>query len=165
MTGNKSHRSIGNLACNGDPGISKTADSSSNTGHYPKIDCFLQQAVAFLRISAENKGIAALEIGRSVTFSPMVEYVYGDSPGGVAGQNRAVLTLAGQMDWNGFNLAVAWTCRDTDNGTNEDDFQFQFSVGYAFDYGLSVDIGWKIAEGAGIDTQALGVLAAYKIEF
>ena len=66
----------------------------------------------------------ALEIGRSVTFSPMVEYVYQDSPGGVAGQNRAFLTLAGQMDWNGFNLAVAWTGRDTDNGTNEDDFRW-----------------------------------------
>ena len=36
---------------------------------------------------------------------------------------------------------------------------------YALDFGLSVDIGWKIAEEAGIDTETLGVLAAYKSEF
>ena len=69
------------------------------------------------------------------------------------------------MGWNGFNLAVAWTGRDTDNGKNGDDFQLQVSVGYAFDFGLSIDIGWKIAEEAGIDTETLGVRAAYKIEF
>ena len=73
--------------------------------------------------------------------------------------------MAGQAEWNGFNLAVAWTGRDTNNGTDDDDFQVQLSAGYKFDFGISVDIGWKIAEEAGINTETLGAIAAYTVEF
>jgi hypothetical protein len=104
------------------------------------------------------------DLGQGVAISPLVEYVHQENAGG-ASDERDFLTLAGQVEWNGFNLAVAWTGRDTDNGTDDDDFQVQLSVGYAFDFGISVDIGWKIAEEAGINTETVGALAAYTIEF
>lgn len=104
------------------------------------------------------------DLGGGVAFSPLVEYVHQDNAGG-ARDERDFLTLAGQAEWKGFNLAIAWTGRDTNNTTGEDDFQAQLSVGYVFDFGLTVDIGWKIAEEAGINTETLGAIAAYKIEF
>lgn len=105
-----------------------------------------------------------VDLGQGVSFSPLVEYVHQDNAGGTV-DDRDFLTLAGQVDWMGFNLALAWTGRDTDNGTNDDDFQVQLSAGYAFDSGISVDIGWKIAEEAGIKTETVGALAAYTVEF
>ena len=105
-----------------------------------------------------------INLGQGVAFSPLVEYVHQENAGG-ASDERDFLTLAGQAEWHGFNLAVAWTGRDTNNGTGDDDFQFQLSAGYAFDFGISVDIGWKIAEEAGINTETVGAIAAYTIEF
>lgn len=105
-----------------------------------------------------------IEVSPGVNLFPLVEYIYQDSAGG-AGDRRDFLTLAGQAEWKGFNVTVAWTGRDTSDGTGDDDFQLQFSAGYAFDSGVSIDIGWKIADEAGIKTETLGALAAYNIEF
>ena len=38
-------------------------------------------------------------------------------------------------------------------------------MGYEFDFGLSLDIGWKIANEANIETRTLGALAAYTFKF
>ena len=105
-----------------------------------------------------------IDLGQGVALSPLVEYVHQDNAGG-AGDERDFLTLAGRAEWNGFNFAVAWTGRNTNNATNDDDFQVQLSAEYVFDFGISVDIGWKTAEEAGINTETLGAIAAYTIEF
>jgi len=105
-----------------------------------------------------------MDLGQGIAFSPLLEYVHQENAGG-ASDERDFLTLAGKADWNGFNLAIAWTGRDNNNTTGDDDFQAQLSAGYAFEIGLSVDIGWKVAEEAGIKTSTLGALAAYKIGF
>lgn len=108
---------------------------------------------------------ARLDLGRGVTLSPLVEYVYQDNPSGAADETRDFLTLAAQAEWMNVNLALAWTRRNTRNAADDEDFQFQVSAGYAFDFGLSVDVGWKIAEEAGIETETVGALATYTIEF
>ena len=93
-----------------------------------------------------------------------MEYVHQDNAGG-ASDERDFLTLAGQAEWNGFKLAVAWTGRDTSNAAEDDDFQVRLSAGEKVEIGFSADIGWKIAEEAGINTETLGAIAAYSIEF
>ena len=103
--------------------------------------------------------------GRAVIISPMIEYVTQINAGGVAGEDRDFLTLAGQVEWNGFNLDVAWTRRNTDKAVDENDRQFQVSVGYMFDFGLTFDVGWKIAEEANVKTRTLGAIATYTIGF
>lgn len=103
-------------------------------------------------------------LGAGVTFSPLFEYVHQDNAGG-AGADRDFLTFAGQAEWRRVNLTLAWTRRDTDNGVNDDDFQFQVSAGYTFESGIGIEIGWKIAEEAGIDTETVGALATYTVEF
>ena len=57
-----------------------------------------------------------------------MEYVHQDNAGG-ASDERNFLTLAGQAEWNGFKLAVAWTGRDTSNAAEDDDFQVRLSAG------------------------------------
>jgi len=129
---------------------------------------YMRQARGVGDAEHEHAVAAALfsefDLGQGVVFLPFAEFVHQQNAGG-ASANREFLTLAGQVAWCGFNFAVAWTARKTNNATDDDDFQVQLSGGYSFNFGLSVDIGWKIAEEAGITTETLGVIAAYTIEF
>ncbi|MBT5458532.1 MAG: hypothetical protein HOK82_18160 [Rhodospirillaceae bacterium] len=129
---------------------------------------YMHQARGIGDAEDENAVAVALftqfDLGGGVTFSPLAEFVHQDNAGGVHA-DRDFLTLAGQAQWKGFNLALAWTGRDTEDGTSGDDFQFQVSAGYAFKSGISIDIGWKTAQEAGIDTETVGALATYTIEF
>lgn len=38
-------------------------------------------------------------------------------------------------------------------------------MGYDFDFGLTIDFGWHIANASGIETRRLGVLATYGVDF
>ena len=122
--------------------------------------------------TADEQSVAAavftsLDLGAGVTFDPLFEAVRQADQGGSAGTDRLYLTLSGQIGWKGWNVAASWTERETDNpgAATATDTHFQISAGYAFDFGLSIDIGWKTSEDAGTETRTLGALAAYKIEF
>lgn len=109
----------------------------------------------------------SLALGQNFTFDPLVEAVRQVNQGGVSGQDRFYLTVGGQLSRSGWNIAASVTERHTDNVTaaNDTDTHFQISGGYGFDFGLSIDIGWKISEDAGVETRTLGALATYTIEF
>ena len=120
----------------------------------------------------DEKGFSAalwheMKLGNELTLSPVVEYVHFEDAEGVEGQDRDFLTAAGRLGWRSWNLTLAYTGRDTDaSGTPEvDDYQFQVSAGYSFEFGLEVDIGWHIVEESDIETQRLGVLVAYTARF
>lgn len=163
-----------------DGGVSNTEDFSSyilaidggkvsGLGELAYQAAYMHQAAGQGAASDENSVALAIytifAAGGGVTISPMVEYVNQQDVGGVAGEDREFLTLAGQAEWNGFNLAVAWTRRETDKAGDDNDRQIQVSVGYAFDFGLTFDVGWKIAEEANVETRTLGAIATYTIEF
>ena len=75
--------------------------------------------------------------------------------------------MAGQLEWQNWNLAASVTERETNNVTtaNDTDTHMQISAGYTFDFGLSIDVGWKISEDAGTETRTLGAVAAYTVTF
>lgn len=108
-----------------------------------------------------------IELGRDLSFTPLVEFVSFANADGVDSQDRELLTTAGQLAWRNWNLAASYTGRWTDvpGATNTEDTHFQLSAGYAFDFGLSVDIGWTVDETDNIETRTLGVLFAYTLEF
>jgi len=110
---------------------------------------------------------ASFDLGNALSFDPLVEIVQQTNQGGVSGQDRFYLTAGGQLSWSGWNVAASVTERYTDNvsATNNTDTHFQVSAGYSFDFGLSIDIGWKVSEDAGTETRTLGALAAYTLEF
>ncbi len=112
-------------------------------------------------------GFSKFDLGGDVTFEPLFEAVHQTDQGGTAGTDRLYLTLSGQIGWKGWNVAASWTDRETDTAaaTATTDAHFQLSAGYAFDFGLSIDVGWKTSEDGGIETRTLGAVAAYAIEF
>ncbi len=99
--------------------------------------------------------------------SPFIEYVHFDDLGGTSGDEVDFLTTSLQLTWKKWNLAFSRTARDTDiaGGTDTDDHLVQISAGYAFEFGLGIDIGWKTTEEANIDSETLGVLLTYGLTF
>ena len=75
------------------------------------------------------------------------------------------MTVTGQFEWQRYNLAAAWTKRHTFKMADDRDYQFQLSAGYSFDFGLSVDLGWKIAEEGNVETQTVVCLRAISLNF
>lgn len=165
-----------------DGGVSNTESFKSfvaalNGGEIPAMGklgyhlSFMRQAKGAGDTANEHSIAAAVyssfDLGGGVSFDPLFEAVHQTDQGGVAGRDRLYLTLAGQIGWQGWNLAASWTERETDNPTaaTNTDSHFQLSAGYAFEFGLSIDVGWKVSEDGGTETRTLGVLAAYTIEF
>ena len=109
----------------------------------------------------------SLDLGGGVAFDPIVELVRQSDQDGVDNRDRTYLTLGGQLGWKGWNFATSVTERETDNPAASDnsDTHFQISAGYAFDFGLSIDVVWEISEDAGSETRTLGALAAYSVNF
>ena len=64
-------------------------------------------------------------------------------------------------------ITASYTARDTDvAGTGErDDHLLQLSGGYDFGNGLTLEVGWRNSETAGVDTDIIGGLARYNISF
>lgn len=166
----------------GDGGVSNTESFRSfvvalNGAEIPMLGnlgyhlSYMRQAAGAGNATDEDSFAAAVyssfNLGGDVTFDPLFEVVRQLDQGGTVGMDRLYLTFSGQLGWKGWNFAASWTERETDNpaGATNTDSHFQLSAGYAFDFGLSVDVGWKVSEDGGNETRTLGVLAAYTIEF
>ncbi len=108
-----------------------------------------------------------VKVGVGFELHPLIEYVRFDDADGTEGQDREFLTIAGKLTWRRWNMAVSYTGRDTDSadGTSVDDESLQISAGYAFESGLTVDLGWRHLEESRIETMGVGALVAYAVEF
>ncbi|MGB0632101.1 MAG: hypothetical protein ACPGRZ_15535 [Alphaproteobacteria bacterium] len=165
-----------------DGGLSNTESLQSfvvalNGGKIPGLGkfgyhlAFMRQRAGVDNASDEKSfaaaGFSSFGLGGDVTFEPLAEIVRQIDQGGNDGVDRTYLTLSGQFLWKGWNLALSATERYTDNTTtaNNTDSHFQISAGYQFDFGLSVDVGWKVTEDGATESRTLGILAAYAIEF
>lgn len=141
---------------------------------------FVRQAAADVPDLASGTGVSpehGFAVGGQQTFNvgaddaveivPLIEIAHFQNAEGVAGQDRTFLTMAVGAEWNNWNAALAFTNRSTDAAGAPDvnDNHYQVSVGYAFDFGLAVDVGYKISEVADVTSHTLGVVAAYVIEF
>lgn len=166
----------------GDGGVSNTGDFSSTAFSLSGSDVVGQKGLhyhaAFIDQAhgvdgtADERGVA-LALGHKIVIfagfdvSPLVEYVQFENADGARDRDRDFLTLAARFDWRRWNLSLSYTDRETRfaDGTVADDFLFQASVGYAFDFGLEIDAGWRIAEEGGVGTETLGLLIAYAFAF
>jgi len=142
---------------------------------------YLRQAEADVPDFAGGVGVEAergFAIGANYTFSvptrigdvafvPVVEFAHFSDADGVDGQSRDFLTTSLQAAWEGWNLALSRTRRNTNvpGGPDADDSMFQVSAGYAFDFGLTIDVGWRLSEEAGVEQRIFGALATYAIAF
>ena len=102
-----------------------------------------------------------------VEIGTIVEYVHFDNADGIDGQTRHYLTTGLVIGWQNWNLSLSRTARSTKlaDGSDTDDELIQVSAGYAFDFGLSVDVGYRLANESSVETDIFGVLLAYTYEF
>ncbi len=108
-----------------------------------------------------------ISINDALSVTPLLEYVDQRDTGGVAGDDTHYLTASLASAYKNWNLALAWTRRETDltGGAGAAVEQFQATAGYAFANGVSVDAGWMTHHEGGVDTDTLGGLLAYTLEF
>jgi len=91
------------------------------------------------------------------------EYVYQWGTGGER-QNCHYYTQSGAVYWKGWNLALSSTLRHLHDGGSRD-YLFQASVGYEFERGLAVDVGYRFAREDGVGNNGLGALVSYTLTF
>lgn len=105
-------------------------------------------------------------IGDNTSVGPVVEYVHQSDAGAIA-EDRDYLTLGLGVTHGPWNFAVSDTIRTIDpaGGGDSDDNQIQVSGGYAFENGLTFDVGYKHLEAGGSDANTLGALLTYTIPF
>ncbi len=166
----------------GDGGPSNNGDLSSfavalDGSEFPALPSFRYH----LAVMQQGNGLASeddelsLAIGAEYEFSinddisvtPLIEYVDQSDAGGVVGDDTTYLTATLATTYKKWNLALAWTRKETDSagGARSNAEQFQASAGYAFASGISVDVGWMTHREDGVDTDTFGGLFAYTLEF
>lgn len=165
-----------------DGGVSNTEDLSSFALSFNGEDvggirnlryhaAFIHQAKGVNNTAAETGYAIALmhkfDLAKDLSLSPLVEYVHFDDAEGARNQDRDFITLASTLNWKSWNLALVYVDRDTKpaDGSRTDDYLFQISAGYEFGFGLAVDLGWSVIENSNIETQSIGLLFKYKVEF
>jgi hypothetical protein len=111
-------------------------------------------------------GEYAFNIGDNLTLSPMAEYVYFDNYGGTSNDTAKYFTGGLALNYENWVASTTYQLRDTEiSGVTMDDYVFDFTVGYVFDMGLGVAAAWRGAEESNVDSEGLGLLLSYAIEF
>ena len=110
----------------------------------------------------------ALALGNGVALTPLVEYVRFWHAGGDVDENRHYITASILAERGPWNLAVSFTGRRTSHtglGQHWFDHQLQVSAGYAFENGLSIDLGYKTTRELSEQAHTLGLLFAWGHDF
>ena len=70
-------------------------------------------------------------------------------------------------EWRGWNLALAYTRRSQQaaGAATVNDYQAQASIGYAFDNGITADLGWRRLRESSAVTDRIGFLFTYEFGF
>ncbi len=114
--------------------------------------------------------VAAVEyeivLTEEVTFTPIAEVAYLDNAGGIDNADTTFVTAGTSIGYGNWSASAVYQNRRSDDGTDTvTDYVMDFGVGYAFDIGLEVSAGYRIAEEDDVDNQGLGLLVGYVIEF
>ncbi|WP_340150885.1 hypothetical protein [uncultured Sneathiella sp.] len=111
-------------------------------------------------------GEYAFLVGEDVTISPMAEFVYFDNYGGIDNDTAKYLTTGVAVNYANWVASTTYQRRDTKAaGVSTDDYVLDVTLGYLFDMGLGVAAAWRDAEEGGVDSEGLGFLVSYAIEF
>ena len=110
----------------------------------------------------------AIPLGDDLTLTPMVEYARFQHFEGEDTRAR-YLTGALLLEYGAWSAATSWTGRrlrqQGEDPSTADDRLFQVSLGYRFDFGLGLHLGWKTEKVAGVSSDTLGAMALYAVRF
>jgi hypothetical protein len=101
----------------------------------------------------------AFKLG-AVEVTPLVEIASLRDAGGAPGVDATYLTTSVAFVHGPWSFALSRTGRNIDESgmPDIDDSLFQASLGYAFENGISVAVGWRRTEEEGIDSDTVGIL-------
>ena len=108
-----------------------------------------------------------IAIDEDWSITPLVEYVTISNFGGTDEQDQDYLTAGAALGYGAWGLQASYTGRFIENadGTELDDFSFQLSASYTFEFGLEAAIGWKLADEGNVEANTLGAFLGYTLEF
>ncbi len=110
----------------------------------------------------------AAPLTEEIDLSLLAEYVYKDNAFAIEDYQADYLTLGSELEWRGWNTALSFTGIDHDPAAGierSNDTLFQVSAGYAFAFGLRVDLAWVRADLNDVVTDGVGALLAYTLSF
>lgn len=164
----------------GEPGNTESPESFAialDGEEVPGLDG-LRYHLGYAFLSADNAStehrfaIAAewgYELDNGVTLIPLLEYGYFANADSNANESRNYFTGSLGAEWGNWNAGLAYTGKvvtisGNGNGDSYDD-QVSLSVGYTWENGLGLDVGYKHNRTAGVATQTIGALLSYGFEF
>lgn len=95
--------------------------------------------------------------------SAIGEVAYFDEQDGGTGE-AIYATVGGLYGWRAWTASASYTFRELDDGFDPDHL-VQGSIGYGFDFGLGVEVGYKFAQEAEVESHTVGALVTYAVEF
>lgn len=165
-----------------DGGVSNTEDFSSFAFALDGGDILAVPGVAYhVGFSRQGQGegdaedemsfaaavYGTFEVSDELAIEPVAEFVRQTNAEGTK-NDRDYFTVGAALLHGPWNLSLAWTARETDVVDNANDIsnsRYQASIGYAFDSGLSFDVGYVFTEEEDVDSNTVGALLAYGFEF
>ena len=167
-----------------DGGVSNTEDFSSfalsaDGGDFPGLPLELNYHLGFIFQEGgegdpeDEIGFAAalhggIQVTEELAVEPMVEFVHFEDAEGEE-QTREIVTAGAALVYGPWNLSLSYSGVFSDpDGEDVEDLdldQYQVSAGYAFDFGLDVDLGYKFVEEEDVETHVFGVLLHYAFDF
>lgn len=119
--------------------------------------------VAGLKLDKTYNGVALTWIGEVAYF----DYAGDFFEDGDFVETLWYYTLGAQAKIDKYNVAIAYTGRNSEqvSGLERDDYQFQISAGMDLPEGWTVDVGYRFLEEQDEESHTIGVLFAKAIEF
>ncbi len=113
-------------------------------------------------------GSFAIDEDRDISLEPIIEFVQKWDAEGEA-QNQQIITAGSALLIGPWNVSLSYSARLTDPDAPEEanisDHQFQLTGGYAFEFGLAVDLGYRWRREERVDSHTIGLLLFYPLSF
>ncbi|NJM35576.1 MAG: hypothetical protein HC850_13735, partial [Rhodomicrobium sp.] len=136
---------------------------------------YVHQSGGVFDIDDQNGFVAGLQLDKTyngVALTWIGEVAYFDYAGDFFEDGDFVetlwyYTLGAQAKIDKYNIAIAYTGRNSEqlSGIEHEDYQFQISAGMDLPDGWTVDIGYRLLEEQDEESHTVGVLFAKTIEF
>ena len=108
----------------------------------------------------------AVEMENETTVTTLGELVRVMNADGDPEVDRNYMTASVLGEYKGWNAAFALTTRNTSGGEEDGSVtDYQISGGYAFEQGISLDVGWKRTREDAGNESTLGALISWGLEF
>lgn len=103
------------------------------------------------------------DLGDETSIMAIGEVAYFDDQD-ASNSNGIYGTVGGAYSWSQWTASASYSLREQENGLSADHL-IQTSLGYEFDFGLGVELGYRYGEEAKVDSHTLGALLSYSIIF